>query len=154
MKSEDLKRLLCYNPDTGVWTWLSSNKIAGNVQKNGYRYISINRKLYQSSRLAYLYMTGEWPENIIDHIDGITDNDKWSNLRPATLSENQYNKVIPSHNKSGIKGVFWEKRSQRWVARIRKENKTIYSGYFQNKEDAIAARMKAEITYHGEYRRV
>lgn len=151
---EKLKDILEYNSLTGEWIWLHSKKIAGTVQKNGYRYIQIEKKLYQSSRLAYLYMKGKFPDNIVDHIDGNTTNDRWINLRPATMSENQYNKIIPSHNKSGTKGVFWDKRSQRWIARIRKENKTVYSESFRNKEDAIEARKQAEVFYHGEYRRV
>ena len=142
---DNLKEILLYDPKTGVWIWNHSGKVAGNVQKNGYRYIKIHKKLYQSSRLAHLYMTGNEPEHIIDHINGLTNDDRWENLREATLSQNQFNRRIGQNNKSGIKGVFWDKRSQRWVARLRKHGKTIYTGFFVDKNDAIAARIQSEI---------
>jgi HNH endonuclease len=94
-----LREVLNYCPDTGVWTWIkrtnSSSRIAhGSVAGytgTGYRQITIDGKRHRSSRLAYLYMTGEWPAHCVDHIDRCRDNDRWGNLRPVTVAENSAN---------------------------------------------------------------
>jgi hypothetical protein len=62
------------------------------------------------------------------------------------------NKGIYKNNTSGTPGVVWDKRTDKWVAHIRKENKRITLGYFDNIEDAIKLRKEAELKYFGEYR--
>jgi HNH endonuclease len=98
LTAERLRELLSYDPTTGQWTWLvtrgstaPAGSIAGTIYSNGYRYITIDYRRYFSSRLAFLYMTGEWPQHEVDHIDRCSSNDKWDNLRPATRSENNAN---------------------------------------------------------------
>ena len=160
MDQATLKQLLRYDPDTGEWFWLNTSctkikpgMIAGNVYKHGYRIINIDRKKYQSSRLAFLYQTGQFPERFVDHIDGNPSNDRWINLRESTPSENQFNKKLQKNNSSGQKGVSWCKRKNKWYARIWHNRKTILLGYFASKEEAIKVRKEAEITYHGNFRR-
>jgi hypothetical protein len=74
----------------------SSNARAGDVAggaNNGdrYRRIRVDNQLYQAHRLAWLYMTGEWPSNGIDHINGHRADNRWANLREATQSQNMAN---------------------------------------------------------------
>ena len=104
-----LREILHYDPETGVWTWIDPPKhnsrltgqVAGNVRSDGYRLIRIRSVAYYSSRLACLYMTGEWPKEEMDHIDRNPSNDQWSNLREATSSDNKYNQTrhlpLPAH---------------------------------------------------------
>lgn len=80
LTSETLKELLHYNPETGIFTWAKNagqraqvGRIAGSRTPSGYIKISLSRKLYAAHRLAWLYMTGSWPENEIDHNQALTE---------------------------------------------------------------------------------
>ena len=157
---ERLKEVLEYDPKTGHWKWLKTlanraveGSIAGYINNVGYRMITIQGKLYQSSRLAFLYQNGKMPDQYVDHIDGNRSNDKWSNLREATATQNQFNRSIQKNNTSGAKGVGWDGRKNKWFAKIWIKRKCIYIGYYSNKQDAINARKNAEVIYHGEYRK-
>jgi len=94
-----LRDILWYDPETGVFIWLRPpkhnskllGKPAGNTRPDGYTTIRINGEAYYAHRLAFLYMTGQWPEPETDHIDRNPFNDRWSNLREATSSLNKYN---------------------------------------------------------------
>lgn len=158
MKNQnELKELLEYDSETGIWTWLVSRgrakagSVAGTIHHHGYRQIMINEKIYRAARLAHFYMTGEWPENDMDHINRIRDDDRWENLRPANRSENTINRGIRKDNTSGHKGVHWCKAKGQWVAQIVANKKHRYLGSFVDLNEAIAARKKAELKYHGEF---
>jgi hypothetical protein len=110
----------------------------------GYRLIGIDYGRYRGSRLAWLYITGEWPDGQVDHIDRIRTNDSWDNLRLATAKQNQENRSVPSGSLSGIKGVLWQPDRRRWIAQITNNGKSHNLGRFTRLEDAIAARQKAE----------
>lgn len=108
---EELKKVLNYNPDDGVFTWKISPKkninigdIAGYLFK-GYIILTINSIRYRAHRLAFLYMDGVVPPKEVDHIDLNRSNNKWNNLRLATVSENQRNVSLRKDNKFGYKGV-------------------------------------------------
>lgn len=102
LTQEYLKSILDYNPETGVFTWLVNRgsirigHLAGCFDSKGYLIIKIDQRNYKGHRLVWLYMNGKWPENDIDHIDRNSGNNKWSNLREATRSQNNVNsgKVI------------------------------------------------------------
>lgn len=140
LTQEYLKSILLYDPKSGLWYWLtkrgtaSVGDIAGNIQgKEGYRYIgiTIDGKSYLAHRLAHLYMTGEWPENHIDHEDLNGLNNEWTNIRNATRSQNLGNQKIHSNNTSGFKGVCWDKKSGKWVVRIQVNKKSKTIGWFE-----------------------
>lgn len=157
---ERLKEVLDYDADTGQWTWIKTlanraekGSLAGYINNVGYRMITIQGKSYQSSRLAFLYQNGKIPDKYVDHIDGNRSNDRWNNLREATPTQNQFNRSIQKNNTSGAKGVGWDKRKNRWVAKIWINRKCVYSEHFISKNDAIIARKNAEVIYHGEYRK-
>lgn len=113
---EELKRLLHYDPETGVWTWLMSTspmsrrvgQQAGCTHKRKWGdrvFIVIAGKRYLSHRLAWFYMTGEWPMLMVDHKNRISTDNGWNNLRLATGTQNNANAKIRSHNRVGLKGV-------------------------------------------------
>lgn len=154
LTQDQLKEVLHYSPETGVFTWLVSpcprlrkGAEAGcvNIQSGKpYRVVGVRYQLYPAHRLAFLYMTGEFPEDQVDHIDGNGCNNIWSNLRAVTGLENQKNRRKNANNTSGRTGIYWNVNRNRWVSRIMVEGKSKYLGCFTNKEDAIAARKKAE----------
>jgi len=105
---EYLKSILHYDPNTGIWRWLQAPKfgrveardIAGSPYKNKqYWCIKIKQKKYAAHRLAWFYMTGEWPEDQIDHINRDGLDNRWNNLRPASNRENQQNRWDRLHTR-------------------------------------------------------
>ena len=92
------------------------------------------------------------PENkkCIDHINNKYNNEVF-NLRFATLSENQYNRVLNINSTSGTKGVSFDNKSNKWRARIRINNNSIHIGFYENIEDAIKARQEKSKELFGDY---
>lgn len=165
LDQETLKRRLHYDPETGVFTWLETHihrlgKEAGSVKagKAGqdgrrYRYINIGGVLYRANRLAWLYMTGHWPDGDVDHENLIRDDNRWANLRDATRAQNNVNSATPSNNTSGFKGVSFDKINKKWVASMSVENKTVKLGRFATAELAAEAYRAALVDRHGEFAR-
>jgi hypothetical protein len=92
---EEIHRLLIYHPNTGEWEWNNYSfrrKKVGTIdfsrRGGGRKYIQFQGRSYSAARLAWFWMTGNWPERDIDHIDKDSLNDKWSNLRELTHKEN------------------------------------------------------------------
>ena len=161
---EFLKSILDYDPATGVFTWRRRSdvpkefntrylgKTAGSVSwKQQYSRIQIqlHGQKFMAHRLAWLYTTGDWPADQIDHKDGDAQNNRFSNLRLATPSQNQAN----SHctNTLGIKGVY--KHHSKYESRITKDRKNYWLGTFYTTEEAHVAYMEAARELHGEFAR-
>jgi len=149
-----LKEVLHYNQDTGLFIWIvaKSDKthigdVAGSKHNAGYIRIRIDKKLYLSHRLAFLYMTGKFPKYEVDHINHIRTDNRWGNLRAVTRQENCFNASMPRDNTSGVMGVSWAKKNKKWLANIRIDGKTKYIGLFEKIEDAITARKETEKLY-------
>lgn len=109
------------------------------------------KKWFKRHRLIWLYVHGKWPEADIDHINGVPGDDRISNLRAATKSQNSMNCKVSSKNTSGCKGVCWNPKKERWRARITMAGKENFLGWFKTLEGAIVARKNAEIQYFGEF---
>jgi hypothetical protein len=124
-----------------------SGGLAGNKKQRGYIGIGLNGGDYKAHRLTFLYMTGSFPPDQVDHINGVTDDNRWANLRASTNAENSRNTCLRSDNTSGVLGVCWHKRDGAWIANIRKDGRKHHLGYFANLADAIAARKAAEVKY-------
>jgi hypothetical protein len=125
-------------------------KEAGTYDKKGYRCVVINRKSHKVHRLVFLYHYGYLPE-IIDHINGVTDDNRIENLREATLSQNKFNRGKTKANTSGFKGVFKTQYPGKWRSQIKVNGKLIYLGQFNSKEDAYKKYLDAAQKYHGEF---
>jgi len=151
---DELKSLLTYNPDTGLFFRKvtrgsqEAGTVAGTPHCKGYVTISINKKNYLAHRLAWLYMTGNYPESEVDHKDRDKSNNRFSNLRSATRSENSQNVYWRVGSTSKYPGVYWKKDRFKWFARIRVEGKRLCLGYFTNEEDAAAAYDEARKGMH------
>lgn len=146
----ELHQVLSYDPATGVFTWLDPaahcvqvGDRAGFLKKGqNYRYIKLCGKSYAEHRLAWLYMTGGWPEFEIDHRNRDRADNRFENLRPVTHKQNAENRGARKGALSGFRGVSWG--SGKWYASITHFGERHLLGYFDNIEDAKAARLKAE----------
>ncbi len=150
-----LKEWLKYDADTGLFTRVKSpngknkaGEIAGTVDKHGYIKISVLGKSYKAHRLAWLYETGSFPTLGIDHKNTKRSDNRFDNLREATQTENMKNKTKPKHNTSGKTGVHKRKgKLERYDARITVDGVRIHIGSYKNFEDAVQARLDAEVKY-------
>lgn len=154
---KELKEQLKYDPETGEFVRLTSRgkmfkagDIAGVSGSYGggkhYIHICIKCKKYLAHRLAWLYVYGEFP-NEIDHKDGCGKNNKLSNLREVTRQENSKNRRRQSNNTSGICGVSWDKRRSSWRVRVNVNSKYKNIGMFETLLDAACARKSANIKF-------
>ena len=141
-----LTELLHYDAKTGIFIRKKSQKrkIAGSKATH-YVSIRVNGISYAAHRLAWFYVYEKWPTLEIDHIDQNPKNNRISNLRQATRSQNAQNISYTSRTHSGITGVVWDNI---WKAVITVNRKEIVLGKFSNIEDAIKARILGVKKYH------
>lgn len=159
LTQDRLKELLHYDPETGVFTRRIARSgarggigaVAGSTHYDGYKRISIDGKLYQSHRLAWLYTHGTWPADMVDHINGVAGDNRLTNLREATQIQNMANVGKPSNNTSGYKGVSWHKRDKKWRAQINHQDKQKHLGHFTTPEEAHAAYCAAASALYGDF---
>ena len=149
-----LKEVLHYDPDTGVFTRITKSAqrvnigdVAGFINNAGYRIIGIDSVQYLAHRLAFLYMTGSFPSHDTDHKYGNKADNRWEKIRSATRQKNARNQKIRSTNKSGVNGVYWVERLNKWLASIEVDSKSINLGHHEDFCDAVAARKRADIEY-------
>lgn len=154
LTAEYLRSILHYDRETGIFTWkvrtssrIKLGDVAGSQNGQGYLQVKLQSRLYLAHRLAWLYMHGAWPKDQLDHVNRVRTDNRIANLREATNKQNQQNASKRSDNTSGYPGVCWNKQRSKWVARIKHNYKDIHLGYFENLEDAIAARKAAEKFY-------
>jgi hypothetical protein len=157
---EELKEKLSYEPETGIFTWITKpapcikkGSIAGCINSDGYIVIRIASINYYAHRLAWLFMVGYFSKEQIDHKDGVPYNNAFSNLREATRFENSRNRKLSARNTSGYTGVCWSKNENKWIAFAHKNKSRLHLGYFEHKEDAIKERKKYALNNYGEFLR-
>lgn len=152
---EIASQTLKYDPESGEFFWKTSrgkakagNRIGWKCT-NGYIYFAIRGRKYTAHRIAWLISHGSFPAGDIDHINGVRDDNKLSNLRVATRSENLQNTRCPnSRNTSGYMGITFHKQSGRWNSRICTNGIVKSLGYFDLKEDAAKAYLEAKRADH------
>jgi hypothetical protein len=146
---------LSYCPETGVLTWrnpdavnMQPGAVAGSIGGNGYRQIHFQGRKYVAHRVIWFMMTGELPPNVIDHKNRDRLDNRWSNLRAATISQNAGNQ--PGKGRFP-KGVTFHQQMQRYQAQIKKDGKNYYLGLFDSPEEAAAAYIAAANELYGEF---
>ena len=169
---ETIRTLLDYDPDTGVMVWrkrepelFSSEKAQktwnsrfagkeiGSRHTHGYLKACINYEQHFVHRLAFAHYYGRWPENEIDHINGIRTDNRIENLRDVTRTENLQNQKLSSlrSRPDGLLGVHWNKDQNKWVAHIKVGKKSRHLGVFDGKQAAQAAYRSAKLALHPGY---
>ena len=159
-----LRKLLSYDPNTGLLTWkrrspemfkAENRSNAWNARHagkeaftatmaQGYKIGSVLGSVYYAHRVAYAVHYGKWPAQHIDHISGDAADNRITNLRDVSQSMNCRNTAMQSSNTSGVCGVSWHKGSGKWQAHVKLYGKQKYLGTFDNIDDAAAARKAAE----------
>lgn len=154
MTPEELRAVLHYSADTGVFTWKQrlTNRVrvgdaAGSETELGYVTIMIRSRRYLAHRLAWLYIYGVWPTGDIDHMNRKAGDNRIANLRDVTHAENLQNRLKQANNKSGHKGVTRFSKN-RWTAEIRAHGVRRHLGYFASAEEAAQAYARAAAKFH------
>lgn len=161
---ELLRKILRYDAQDGKLYWRErpdvteywNEKYAGcealsAMDSRGYRKGKVLGKNVLAHRVIWAICTGKWPQYEIDHKDGDPKNNKLSNLREANRNENMHNRAITSRNKSGYKGVSWNKARKKWSAQIRTKGEKTCLGMFDTAEDAHIAYCAAVKEEHKDF---
>lgn len=154
-----LQEVLDYEPDTGVFRWkiavgrwgrIKPGTVTGSPDANGHLRIQVDGRLYYAHRLAWLYMTGHWPDGDIDHRDGMPSNNRWANLRDVPHQVNAENRRRAHKNKpSGLPmGVSIDRRDGAFRADITVNGRARSLGRFSDPEQAHKAYLKAKRELH------
>jgi len=153
LTQEGLKDFLSYDAVTGNFYFTKTRggktegERAGRIRKDGYINIRIAPKCYLAHRLAWLYVYGEWPTNVIDHINGIKSDNRICNLREVTQTQNKQNtKKATVKNRVGMQGV--SRCGNRFWSRIKSDGKFNYLGMYDTPEEAHQAYLTAKRELH------
>ncbi len=152
ISQEELKTILHYNPDTGIFTRIKSShsnyegKEAGWLEQKGYITITVKSFYIKAHRLAFLYMVGYIPEGEVDHINRVKDDNRWCNLREVSRTCNVRNTGNRKDNTSGVKGVNYEVklRVSPWKVQIQINKKKYSIGLHKTLEEAVFHRFCVE----------
>lgn len=154
LTAERLRERVHYDPETGIFTSLINHgkvrvgDICGKVNREGYRQIQVDGKLYSAHRLAWLYVHGAWPKPFLDHEGRDKDDNRIAKLREVTKSQNGQNTGRNAKNTSGYKGVWLDRSVGRWRAKIKVDGKTHYLGSHDTAELAAQAYALGAAKYH------
>ena len=155
LTAEQVRELFDYNPITGELKWRKSNgrriragDKAGTPHSNGYLTCKFNRTVFLAHRLIWIHAHGEWPD-FIDHLNGVRDDNRLSNLRSVAHQVNRQNTHGPSkNNASGLPGAHWVKAKGRWSSILYYDGKQHRLGYFDTAIEASAAYIQAKRKRH------
>lgn len=156
LSADEVRRLFSYDPTTGkIYRRVAMSKHpagseCGNYQDD-YIYVAYKRRLMLAHRLAWALHYGEWPEGLLDHINTNRMDNRISNLRLATIAANNRNRAPDSRSTTGIKGVMFDKKAGKYVAKITMEKRTFDLGRFDDPNAAAIAYNNAARQLHGEF---
>lgn len=157
--ADELREDVIYCPESGLFRrrrttqWFKEGDPAGCKNGRGYIIFSVRRRMYPAQRLAWLYMTGEWPNGFVDHIDGDPANNRFSNLRVVTPAQNTWNRRRCRRNSTGVIGVSFLSGRGKFAAHITVSGKRRCLGEFNTIDEAASARKLAEKQFIAPYTR-
>lgn len=145
--AQRLREVMSYDLATGEFQWkirtgyrVQVGANAGCLGSEGYWIVSLDGISYRRARLAWLYVTGDWPKGEVDHIDRRRSNDRWENLREVTSAQNKENTHRMSNNTSGYRGVSFHRPSGKWRARVTVSGVDHCGRYWSTAEEAKTER--------------
>lgn len=155
--AEEARQVLTYDPDTGVFTWregchgrVKPGSVAGVTHKTR-RYVRVGVKgaVIYGHRLAWIMHYGVEPSGVIDHINGIKDDNRIANLRDVDHATNSQNvRTAPKRSKSGLLGAHYKPKLGYYSSKIREGHRVITIGYFKTAEEAHAAYLARKRVIH------
>lgn len=149
---ETLREAFDYEPETGVLRWRATGKLCGqSVNTSGYMAVMFRNTTLLQHRVAWVLVTGYWPNDEIDRINGIRTDNRLVNLREATRTQNQHNRIVRYDSSTGYKGV--NRHKDCWRATIMIGRRRHHLGLFDTPEQAHAAYGEAAKFFHGEFAR-
>lgn len=155
-----LLEILDYSAETGEFRWRVSGHsrvagaLVGSPTNHGYLTVRVDYRPYYCHRLAWFYVHGRWPAGQIDHVNCNGHDNRIANLREATQTQNNGNLRRRKDNKSGFKGVSWDKRLRCWVAQVHYQGRHYHLGGFDTPEAAQAAYAAGAARFFGGFARV
>jgi hypothetical protein len=159
LTQDRLKFLVTYDAVSGSFVWnvrRGGKANAGSrsecMDSKGYYRIGIDGKRYLAHRLAWFYTHGEWPDGLIDHVNRVRTDNRLENLRVVPPAKNAWNRSKSSAHDNPALGVSFStdpRRSSKWFAYITRDKKRVGLGHYATKEEAIAARLRAETKDQG-----
>lgn len=157
LTQERLLKLLSYDGVSGEFTWIATNSVrakagkrAGTKNGPGYRCIQIDGVIYSEHRLAWFYVHGEWPK-VVDHINGIRDDNRIINLRDAEFHGNAWNSSKRIDNTSGYRGVCWHRTNRKWKVQFIVNGVSHSFGMFEDVHEAGMVADRERRRLHGEF---
>jgi hypothetical protein len=164
---DQVSQLLKYEPETGKLFWLprprelfKTNRSCSIWQARyagkeaftcdngfGYRVGRIFDKGYLAHRICWLLAYKKWPDDFVDHVNGVRDDNRLCNFRDVSRTGNAMNTKLRVNNTSGVNGIGWYKAGNNWQVYIAIEGKQTYLGHFDDFDEAIAVRKAAEVKY-------
>lgn len=135
-----------YDPNVGVFIRKRTGKAAGK-NKAGYCILSLCRRQIYAHRAAMMLNSGEWPIDLVDHINGDKSDNRASNLRSANKSQNGANAHFRARSKSQMKGVYYQSNTTKWRAKAA----DAHIGYYETKEEAHEAYREYMRRKYGDY---
>lgn len=152
-----LREKLAYDASTGEFVWVSgvgnvpAGSVAGSVGKRGYVDICVLKERHGAHRLAWLHVTGRWPDGEIDHKNGIKSDNRFENLRDVSRSVNTQN-IRAAHRRNMSAGLLGVRRSDtksaRYNAIIMAGGAVKCLGSYASPEEAHAAYVAAKRELH------
>jgi hypothetical protein len=151
MNQEELKKIVEYDPDTGIFT--RDGRILGTKTAQGYLTATIKSKPYLLHRLAFIFMNDKLPKGQCDHVNGTRTDNRWCNLREVTCQQNMFNKRSNLNREENMKNVYWIPKLNRYRVKVKVNGETRHYGYFDKLEDAIHQAKEVQKVLHGFYAR-
>ena len=143
-----LRKHFTYDPKTGAL--VKTNGKCGYIATTGYRHIYFHGRTWLAHRLIWKWMTGKDPP-IIDHINRIRIDNRWSNLRIVDSTQNTHNRSLSTRNTTGVKGVIFIPARKRYRAQLAAHGRIIWFKHFRTLEEAAEAVQTERIKRHGDY---